>query len=83
MRNLTKTESALLSLISNALFETPIKLDNDIDWTELEKEAYAQAVFTLAFYKNNANEKLILVCINYVIQHNLLPKLLYDNSLIF
>lgn len=54
MRNLTKTESALLSLISNALFDTKLELDEDIDWNKLEKEAYAQAVFTLAFYKNNA-----------------------------
>ena len=49
MRNLTKTESALLSLISNALFDTKLELDEDIDWNKLEKEAYAQSVFTLAF----------------------------------
>lgn len=52
MRNLTKTETALLSLISNALFENKIDPMDEIDWVKVEKEAYAQAVFTLAFYKH-------------------------------
>lgn len=52
MRNLTKTESTLLSLVSNALFDTPFEFDDNVDWNLVEKEANEQAVFSLAFNRH-------------------------------
>ncbi len=47
MTDLTKT--TLLSLLSNALFGTPMELSNDVDWQEVYQESVAQSVAALAF----------------------------------
>ena len=47
MTDLTKT--TLLSLLSNALFGTPIDITEDVDWQEVYQESVAQSVSALAF----------------------------------
>lgn len=49
MRDLTKTESTLLLLLSRVLFSHEAKNLQTTEWIELEKEALAQAVFPLVF----------------------------------
>jgi hypothetical protein len=50
MNNLTKTENVLLSLVSNALFQSSVNIPLDVDWQAVAKEANAQSVFSLAFH---------------------------------
>lgn len=47
MTDLTKT--TLLSLLSNALFGTPIEIADGVDWQEVYQESGAQSVAALAF----------------------------------
>lgn len=47
--NISKSQSALLSLLSHNLFGAPLSLESDIDWTEVYAEARAQAVVMAAF----------------------------------
>lgn len=51
LQNLTSTENALLSLVSNALFDAPLSLPEKLDWKKVADEAMAQAVLPLAFYR--------------------------------
>lgn len=53
MNTLSATEQVLLSLLSNALFNNPITVPNDVDWKAVICEAKAQAVLPLAFRKTD------------------------------
>jgi hypothetical protein len=51
MTRFTTTERTLLSLLSSALFGTPIHLPDEVNWGEVVKEAKAQAVLPLALHQ--------------------------------
>lgn len=53
MNALTNAERVLLSLLSNALFNNPITIPNDVDWKAVICEAKAQAVLPLVFQKTD------------------------------
>lgn len=53
MQNLTDIQKMVLKLTSNALFNVAIKYDYDIDWAQLRKESYDQAVFLLVYHSIN------------------------------
>lgn len=44
-----KSDKVLLDLLGNTLFDVPVKIPEDLDWTALYEEAKAQAVFLLVF----------------------------------
>lgn len=49
MKKLNKNQKALLSLTANALFDTPLDLPSEIDWSEIFKESVMQAVSPLVY----------------------------------
>lgn len=90
MRELNKTELQLLGLISKSLFHTDGISLADADWNDIEKEAWHQAVFPLAFsdtqnipdgimqrVKNTVNQIIAMnmaVNYNHVYTHELMTE---------
>lgn len=53
MKSLSAEEQTLLSLISNALFDNPVGISNNVDWKSVIREANAQAVLPLMLNKTD------------------------------
>ena len=47
--SLTAAQRAMLNLVGHSLFDMPLAIDSDIDWSEVLKESIAQSVPLVAF----------------------------------
>jgi hypothetical protein len=94
MASLTDTQIQLINIISNALFQKPLKIQETIDWTTLYNEAYSQAVLPLVYstigqlipeeYSHkwrSKSDQILAQNINVSFEHSMLNELMIGNNI--
>lgn len=94
MKKLNENQKALLSLTANALFDTPLDLPSEIEWSEIFKESVMQAVSPLVYSVaksfvpkgiaanwNMRSEILTARSIQVFFEHHEVHQLMTDNNI--